>query len=468
MIGSARVWSVIFIAVLAMFAPVVGEAHAQPGIFTAGATPDTHEDGTVVGEQYDPESEAWNFLEVGGQQLRCHEALFSSTIDDGTATSLTVAPEYRRCDFGANPATVTTNGCDFTLAQPQTFEGGGSSYTGKALLNCPESKRIVAHVFAFGSSTESSHFFSACTVEAYPGKGESQEFGGHVVYASGKAEGRDDLTVEVDLSGITATSNCPEGGHTAEARYKATITIAATSDPAEGPHEETRDLWIGDLSPAFTAGSTPETNEDALIGGEQYDAESEAWNFLEVGERQLRCDKVQFDGTVDGGVGTSLTITPEYRHCTMDGQPVTVTTNGCDFTLTQPQTFEGGGSSYTGKSFLRCPESKRIAIDVYGFGNATDTSHFFLACTVEVHPAEGESQELGGHVVYAPGSLLGRDDLTLKVDLNGITGDSSACPEGEHSASAVYKATATLAAASDPEEELRDLWIGEEEEAEEE
>ena len=251
------------VAALAMSAMLASTASAEgaKGTFTAGATPETHNPATIVGDQYpDPPSaaEEWNFFSRGGSEnlVRCDTAKFTGTDADGIATSLTINPDYTHCfiqepDGGTLPATVTMNECDYVFTQPTTIAPlGTGKYSGKADLTCKGTSRIVIHVYGFGNSTNTSHFFNACTIEVYPNAAEvgghrTQELGGHIVYQN-LAEGKDDVTVSGTVNQITSSTNCPgEAAHDANGEYRSTVTVKAFKDEVN-KHNEQLDTWISD------------------------------------------------------------------------------------------------------------------------------------------------------------------------------------------------------------------------------
>ena len=223
----------------------------------------------------------------------------------------------------------------------------------------------------------------------------------------------------------------------------------------------------------LTAGLTPETHEGASLVGTQYpdpaDPEAtqeeieewEDWNFFESGGDKVQCDTAELFGSTGNGTATEVKVEAEYTHCIARGQPATVSMNGCEYSLEQPETLEE--NVYIGGAALTCPHETAVEVDVYGFGNATNTSHFFKACTIEITPSADSHDEgshtldtLDGHIVYE-NNFSGPDDITATVTVDGVTSDATDCPEGVHDEDALYTSTVTIEAEN--ENGQRDLWI---------
>ena len=258
----------------------------------------------------------------------------------------------------------------------------------------------------------------------------------------------------------------------ASAQEKGTLTTGHTENE-KGEVEHTPATLIGEQYPH------PQTSEEDKH-------EWETWNFFKATPEDpdadaIRCDTATLTGTTDTGTETEIKVQPHYTHCIVKGQPATVNMNGCEYLLTQPETFVGGNpEEYTGKVDLTCPViegvHQEIEIDVFGFGNSTNTSHFFKACTITIGPAEGSEEveghtvdPLDGHIIYkniegkdTATKELDTDDITALVEVEGITSDSSECPEGNHHDNGIYTSTVTIEAFEDEPEKHDnqiDAWI---------
>ena len=234
-----------------------------------------------------------------------------------------------------------------------------------------------------------------------------------------------------------------------------------------------------------TAGETPETHEGAIVVGKQHPEpqeseeakkEWEEWNFFQPSaaiEDRIQCDTSVFELTTATGTREELEY-PTLHHCSAFGQPMTTNLNGCEPRLVELKTLEEG--KYTATGALACPMLEgghaRITVDIYGFGNSTNTSHFFKACTVYIYPNEPEEEEgftvdlLGGHVIVE--NVDGEpDEVALTIQLEDFTVDRSECPEGGVSEDGLLTGTAVGKAFSDEggsKGPQIDLWISDVEE----
>jgi hemin uptake protein HemP len=98
----------------------------------------------------------------------------------------------------------------------------------------------------------------------------------------------------------------------------------------------------------------------------------------------VECEISEFHGHIAGKT-TSPTFTPTYSICSMTlfgtKRPVTVTHNGCNYTLTAHH-FTEGDTKGLGQLHLVCPEGKKIEIHVFNDG----PPHANLRCTYTVEP----------------------------------------------------------------------------------
>lgn len=77
----------------------------------------------------------------------------------------------------------------------------------------------------------------------------------------------------------------------------------------------------------------------------------------------ISCKKATFTGEEFKAVPTKeVTVTPSYTECTFLGVGTTVTTNGCDYTFTEPT----GTGPFTGKVDVGCPTGKSIEFEALG------------------------------------------------------------------------------------------------------
>ncbi len=137
MIRNFKALGLALIAVFAMSALVASAAQAAAGEFTAESYPVT-----LTGSQV-----GTNTLTVGNgaRVVSCTTASATGTLA-GTSTTLTLTPSYSGCtSTGALPATVTVNGCDFSLTSNTVTATTG---TGSATVACPAGKEIIVDIYA--------------------------------------------------------------------------------------------------------------------------------------------------------------------------------------------------------------------------------------------------------------------------------------------------------------------------------
>jgi len=95
----------------------------------------------------------------------------------------------------------------------------------------------------------------------------------------------------------------------------------------------------------------------AIITGEQIASEEHPMHTISIGTfGRLKCETAKLTGTVkQADKHTELTVTPSYAECYFNGNPSTVTMNGCDYVLQLAGTLD-----------ISCPtEPKHILIDVW-------------------------------------------------------------------------------------------------------
>lgn len=98
-------------------------------------------------------------------------------------------------------------------------------------------------------------------------------------------------------------------------------------------------------------------------------------NVLTTDKGELKCEFVKFKGTMAGTTTTTMTLTPKYENCKMDGVTTYVTTNGCAFVFhlgLNTETFES-------KMDLECPAGQQLVVEA-GF------------CTITIPPQAGLQQ----------------------------------------------------------------------------
>jgi hypothetical protein len=103
--------------------------------------------------------------------------------------------------------------------------------------------------------------------------------------------------------------------------------------------------------------------------------------------RDVTCGTSKLDATIVGPTDP-VTFTPTYENCTSEPgiTPVTITRNGCDYTIgfTKPGTTNTPPTTGTMHAWVNCPPGQQIEIHVYQdpFMHAANVS----TCTYDIGP----------------------------------------------------------------------------------
>jgi hypothetical protein len=149
-------------------------------------------------------------------KVKCSEASFEGTSSTPSPTEVTITPTYGGCTLGGLAASVTMDGCQYTL----TGESSPAGTFSVDIVSCTAGKAITIKK-------------GNCTVTV-----PAQNNLSHVVFdSSGSASEMDIVataTVSVPSGGINNTqtgSECPAPGLTSsDASYSGSVTIRAFSD----------------------------------------------------------------------------------------------------------------------------------------------------------------------------------------------------------------------------------------------
>jgi hypothetical protein len=221
MIGKVRLFGVAVVAMLSMSAVVASAAHAATGKFTAEAYP-----ATITGTQVVVDH--WTFA-GGVRTVTCEDVTFHGTI---TASSdpMTLNPTYNKChsQAGVLPATITMNGCDYTLF-PQTV----TSTTGtlQTTLDCPAGRDVEIHIYENAAKHAANQPLCQYTINAQGPipAGEYHDEG------SGAAEDVTWTTTETPAATVTKGSKILCGaaaGAAVPLHTQGTITLKAETEPS--------------------------------------------------------------------------------------------------------------------------------------------------------------------------------------------------------------------------------------------
>ncbi|HEU5252335.1 MAG TPA: hypothetical protein VFU16_03285 [Solirubrobacterales bacterium] len=324
-------------------------------------------------------------FKVDGQSATCKSVELNGTALNGPVTELALTPTYKECTvFGFANSTINPNGCTYRLAQP---EGSADSWAGSFRFKCPAGKKLVIEATPFGST---------CKVEI----GE-QTLASGVAYENETAEEVIDLTFS--LSGIKSTTAidngiCPLTG-TGE-RNNSTYAGGSTASAVSGGG-----MAIDLPGPGEFAYSKYSNSVYADLAGS---------GQLAVDGQTVTCTVEEFNGATQNGPATELVLTPSFSGCTAFGfAGATIKFSGCTYRLTQPQGF---ADNWAGGFAIKCPEGKKIAIEVTSGGST---------CKVEI----GE-QTPTGSVTYGNDTAEAGIDLALNLLTIKVTKatDNGSCP----------------------------------------
>lgn len=223
-------------------------------------------------------------------------------------------------------------------------------------------------------------------------------------------------------------------------------------------------------------GGDPEHTTSTLHGVQEGE---EANNFFQVGGPEgdkITCTNsgVTFAGNTDAdGTNSLLTMTPTYEECWQVGttRNVTVDTNGCDYTFTQPTELADG--KITGEAELHCPEGKTIEVTVFSsFVQTHEGSHGTQLCNITVSPVVSTTdttpateQKLHGHVMYTNltdhevTEGVKNDAVTVNATIEGIYWKKHGLCGSAEGHDGVYN-NQVIVTGSAGAEKHHDVWIG--------
>lgn len=146
MARNLKVLGLGLVAVLALSAVSASGAMALTPKVQVG-TGDGHLDGTQIG----------NIVTTvgGGRTITCETVKFSTSLAEATANVPNITALYEKCHStlaGVKvPATLTMNGCTFTIHVGATT-GGTDQYAATTDIACPAEKVIEVHVYKEGTN----------------------------------------------------------------------------------------------------------------------------------------------------------------------------------------------------------------------------------------------------------------------------------------------------------------------------
>jgi hypothetical protein len=225
MIRNLKALGLALVAVFAMSAMAASAAQAAPEL-TASNGAGEHETANLSAEQTSGASR--DKLTVGGVALRCEVSTGTAHLATGTATEVTVTPNYEECKAaGLFPSEVSVNGCDYNLHNLTNEEG---VYKTTADVLCGENE-ITITVFNI-AGTE-----SICTIHIP--EQTNLEYG-EVANQEGHVE------LIGHFSGITAevTDSTPESCPIPAGHYTNGTFVGQTTVSAQNSLEENLNLQV--------------------------------------------------------------------------------------------------------------------------------------------------------------------------------------------------------------------------------
>lgn len=167
---------------------------------------------------------------------------------------------------------------------------------------------------------------------------------------------------------------------------------------------------------ALTTGAFP-----SIVTGQQV-----AGPTFDIGEGPLKvvgCATADLESTLAGPTDP-VTFTPTYAECGSEpgAMPVTVTTNGCDYSVGvgQPGTTEQPPTTGRMRAWINCPAGQQIDIHIYE--NAVAHAANVSLCTYAIGPQGPVPAGIYHNVAGNPGDVL----MTFNA---GFTARRTAGPE---------------------------------------
>ncbi|HEY1853020.1 MAG TPA: hypothetical protein VGG40_00405 [Solirubrobacterales bacterium] len=276
-----------------------------------------------------------NVLTTAAGNIQCKSTSFSATATgtgsgfEWTTSPLLLTPAYSSCTAFGKAATVSPNGCSFSLTN-------SSGFAGEAELSCEGGTTLTISVPSGNCSV---------VLEAQTPKVPS------VGYASEGSGTSRNVTLTWKLSQIKYTvfgpgASCGTAGtYVGEegASYTGTVSLKGYKDIELS---EQVGIWTETPLPSnhFHSESSP-----TFLAGEQMTE-----NIVTVNGGALKCTKQVFQSAeIIGTNWLTSSLAPELSGCTFIGQTATANTSGCKIVLT-------ASSSVAGTMAISCEAGKSI------------------------------------------------------------------------------------------------------------
>jgi hypothetical protein len=146
-------------------------------------------------------------------------------------------------------------------------------------------------------------------------------------------------------------------------------------------------------------------------------------NYLKAFGLEIRCPGSTMIGhkgattphTAIPSGSTEITLTPTYVNCIVAGLnwPMTITMNGCDYTLTVGETTPSGAADTYGVSTsLKCPQGQEVTFEIWTPGKHNGVNP--PMCVIHLGEA-GNQNKTGPHLTDTTQGGLAND-----IDISGV------------------------------------------------
>ncbi len=306
------------LALLGVLLAIASGASAAPGHFTANFYP-SHLQGTPIKGKA-------NSITASGTTTECSSSLFTGDLT-AKATELTLEPSFTGCLRGAEPQTITWNGCDYVF---RSGEGTESEFPVTVDLKCPIGKQIEVHGYA--SATKHGEVVSNCT------------------FTVGGQTGLKGLTYTKE----PGTNSFILEGTIEQIAYQihGACSFGLTINEKMSQHVNTTVQATGPIG-HFTADAYPAHLDGSTLKGKVV-------AFTDSGAT-YECSSMTYTGDLTGKA-TEVTLEPSFSGCLKGAEPQTITWNGCDYVFNAE---EGTEAEFSASVDLECPGTNRVEIHTY-------------------------------------------------------------------------------------------------------
>ncbi len=314
-----------------------------------------------------------NTLTANGVSVTCATANQSGqALTTGEiSTEIKLEPSFEKCHAViagiTKTATITTNGCYYTLNATTTVtEGAVLDLPIDFAIACPSEKQIEVHVYEGKENEEK----TLCTYDVKAQSAGSAITGTNVEH---EPESPNDITINVNASLSTVNTKPSVVCGTSESvtgSLKGESTLKATN-------ASSTEVDFGGTKPKRFFLGVDKEKDPGFVTGDKGTVKFKG----EAGE--IACT-VHYTGTAAAREVDRLSITPTYTNCTAFGfkENADIKFEGCTYTLTLEKKVyydTGGGKTHThGPWDIVCPANKTILIE--------PTEAKAVVCTIKIGP----------------------------------------------------------------------------------